>query len=287
MKNVIVDCDNTIGVEGCDVDDGLAILYLLGRPDIRLLGITTVYGNSDLDTVYNTTVSMMEEIGRSNIPVIRGCSGAGERRSDAAKFIVETVNENEGDISILAIGPLTNLYAAYRMDENIFDKVNEIVAMGGITQELVINGHILDELNFSCDPEGTKTVLMNGRNVAVLTGNSCLDVLFSYEDFSERLISGKRSRGRYILDKCSRWSEHTAKAFNVGGFHPWDVIAAVRLAEPSLFRPVQHTFKPGINLLKRGFLTSEDIESLVCTIDAPRVKNIQELTDEVYGAWLV
>lgn len=46
MKKVLFDCDNTMGLPGRDVDDGLALLYLLGREDVDLKGVTTTYGNS-------------------------------------------------------------------------------------------------------------------------------------------------------------------------------------------------------------------------------------------------
>ena len=45
MKKIIFDCDNTIGIEGCDVDDGLTLLYLLGCKDVEVLGITNCFGN--------------------------------------------------------------------------------------------------------------------------------------------------------------------------------------------------------------------------------------------------
>ena len=43
---VVVDCDNTLGIPGCDVDDGTALIYLLGCPEVEIIGITTSYGNS-------------------------------------------------------------------------------------------------------------------------------------------------------------------------------------------------------------------------------------------------
>lgn len=55
MMRVILDCDNTMGT-GADVDDGLALLYLLGHAgEVELAGITCTYGNSDIDTVYANT----------------------------------------------------------------------------------------------------------------------------------------------------------------------------------------------------------------------------------------
>ena len=64
MHKIIYDCDNTMGIKERDVDDGLTLLYLLGREDVELLGITTTYGNSTIDAVYENTINMMTELGR-------------------------------------------------------------------------------------------------------------------------------------------------------------------------------------------------------------------------------
>ncbi|TFG49619.1 MAG: nucleoside hydrolase, partial [Anaerolineales bacterium] len=55
MEKVIFDCDNTMGLKTKEVDDGLTLYYLLGRPDIDLLGITTTFGNGTIDQVYQQT----------------------------------------------------------------------------------------------------------------------------------------------------------------------------------------------------------------------------------------
>ena len=55
MEHLLFDCDNTFGADDCDVDDGLALLYLLGTGRADILGITCTYGNSDLETVYRCT----------------------------------------------------------------------------------------------------------------------------------------------------------------------------------------------------------------------------------------
>ncbi len=118
MKNIIFDCDNTMGIEGCDVDDGLALLYLLGKKNVSILGISTTYGNSDIDTVYSNTRRMLKELGRENIPLLKGSPSRHIKKSEAASFIAETVNKHPGNISILATGSLTNIYGAYLLDNH-------------------------------------------------------------------------------------------------------------------------------------------------------------------------
>ena len=55
MRKIIHDCDCTFGINGCDVDDGLALLYLIGDGQAEVLGVTTTYGNNVLDKVYPNT----------------------------------------------------------------------------------------------------------------------------------------------------------------------------------------------------------------------------------------
>lgn len=59
----------------------------------------------------------------------------------------------------------------------------------------------MNELNFSCDPPATRTVLTKGRNVSIMTGNNCLKVLFTKQEYRER-FSGKENRAAaYIMEK--------------------------------------------------------------------------------------
>lgn len=87
MKKIIFDCDNTFGVKDCDVDDGLALMYLLGSREAQLLGITSTYGNSSLDVVQAVNLRMLEELGRRDIPVKRGGEKRGCYQSEAALFL--------------------------------------------------------------------------------------------------------------------------------------------------------------------------------------------------------
>ena len=71
-QKVIIDCDNTMGLPGWEVDDGLVLLYLLGRDDIDLLGITNTFGNGSLKDVAKYTEEILSDIGRTDIPRFNG-----------------------------------------------------------------------------------------------------------------------------------------------------------------------------------------------------------------------
>lgn len=222
MIDLIYDCDITMGLPGRDVDDGLALLYLLGSPNIRLLGITSTFGNSSLNEVHACLLSVLAELGRGDIPAYPGASRESvnpaaspphnrDARSDsaAARFLADTVRANPGTVSILATGSPTNLLGAYRLHPGFFTDTKQIVLMGGITEPLMINGREMGELNFASDPQAALYTLYAGDplqtagyseaparpyrppspgavrcTVTVITGNLCLQALLSREHFA-------------------------------------------------------------------------------------------------------
>ncbi len=284
-KKVIFDCDNTMGIQGCDVDDGLALLYLLGHVRIELCGITTTYGNSDIDSVYTNTSRMLDEIGYRHIPLLKGCPDPLTPDSEAVDYLIQEVNKQQGDIAILATGSLTNLKAAYQRDPSFFTKVSEIVVMGGITEELKINGKILDELNFSCDPEAAEIVLKMGRNISVITGNNCLNAFFEHGDFIKRLAAVNSPLSNYINDKCKPWFQYMMELFNINGFYNWDIVAAVYLTRPLLFTNDCQFISPLLEDLNKGYILHHDIKESLCFINLPKITQPQEFAEEFYQAW--
>lgn len=78
---IILDCDNTMGMKAWEVDDGLVLLYVLGRDDLELLGITNVFGNSSLANVSYYTKNLLREIGREDIPRFDGQPYRGQNPS--------------------------------------------------------------------------------------------------------------------------------------------------------------------------------------------------------------
>ena len=123
MKHIVYDCDNTFGVRNCDVDDGLALLYLLGCKDAIVHGITSTFGNSNIETVHQTIQKMLKEIGREDITLKRGGNCAGAYQSEAADYLADMARKYQGELSILATGSLTNIRGAYLQDSKFFENV--------------------------------------------------------------------------------------------------------------------------------------------------------------------
>ena len=281
MKKIIFDCDNTIGVENCDVDDGLTLLYLLGCKDVEILGITNCFGNNETETVYANTLSFLKEIGRSDIKVYKGGLTAEDYENEATDFILDTLNKEE-EVHILATGSLTNIAGALVKDEAAFNKVKSITLMGGITSPLVVGGLTINELNFSVDYEATFKVLTSGVPISIATGNNCLKVIFEVEKFKENLLSFGTEIGKYIVDKTNYWFERNEKKYGIKAFCNWDVTAGSYLVSPNNFTDDRAYYKLSKEDLKTGFLRKSEEGDYNSVLNLPQITDEEGFVKEVY-----
>lgn len=178
MTKIIIDTDPGI-------DDAQAIAFAVAHNDIELIGLTTVFGNADIDTTTQNALLVLEKFGCPDIPVARGaaepleiqrfsapdfvhgkdgmgnlnlpepnCSSTTET---AAEFIVRCATENPGEVVVVAIGPLTNIAQALQRDPTLPSKLKSLVVMGGTVDE---PGNVspVAEANFINDPHAADIV---------------------------------------------------------------------------------------------------------------------------------
>ncbi|MDR2355301.1 MAG: nucleoside hydrolase [Clostridiales Family XIII bacterium] len=277
---IVFDCDNTFGIPAQPFDDGLALLYLLGKR-APLAGITATYGNSGVDVTYENTRRMLRDIGRTEIPVLKGGASKDDRRSEAARFLVRQADACRGGLRILATGALTNLRAAYELDPGFFGKIKELVLMGGITEALFPDGRGPDELNFSCDPEASHCVLTNGKNISIATGNNCLPAYIRRDEHETRLTAANRPVGRYIREQTKSWLDAKAKIYGLDGFYAWDAVAAVYLLEKRFFADRAYPCAPAPSDLARGYIGHADGPP-ARTLNLPLLRDVGAFAGELY-----
>ena len=281
MKHIIFDCDSTVGLPKKPMDDALALLYLLGRPkEVEILGITCTFANGTAKEVYHSTEMLLQEIGRTDIPLHPGADRGEDPGSEAARFICDTVNARPGEISLVAIGSLTNLYGAYLLDNDIFSKVKEIVLMGGYTAPLLYHGKHLDELNFSVNPEAAACVLNHGKNISILTGNNTLVPSYlPQEEFVEKMGDG------YIARKCGYRFDDQHHRYGNAISYCWDVVATVYLLHPELYEDHPIHCYVSEKSMYSGWLGVTEQAPDTCLLNLPTVKDLAAYREEMYSGW--
>lgn len=246
MKRVVIDCDNTMGLPFKEIDDGLTLLYLLGRPDIDLIGVTTIFGNGTTGQAYEQTKEILRRINRA-IPVWRGQEAPGEGPNEAASFLARTAAEHPGKVSVLATGPLTNLQAALRIDNKFFENLDRIVCMGGYLEPLRIGWRSLSELNLSADPQSAYAVLNAPCPVILMSAQLCLQASFGWSD-----LKNIQSLDPWFRKTIRNWLLSFGLYFGVPRFYLWDLVPAVYLSYPDLFDPQQVSVISTVSDLAEG-----------------------------------
>jgi purine nucleosidase len=185
-KRIIIDTDPGI-------DDSLAILLAVASPEIQLEGLTVVHGNCSTEQGVTNALSVLELAGASQIPVAHGCdlplvqpsllapethgnkglgyanlSEPGSRPivQNGCDFLIEKIMSNPGEITLVAVGPLTNIALAIRQEPRIVQAVKEVFIMGGAMRHEG-NTTPLAEFNTYVDPHAAHIVYHSGMPITL------------------------------------------------------------------------------------------------------------------------
>ncbi len=176
---------------GTDVDDCLALAFILGSPELELAGLTCVYG--DVALRGRMLTKLLRLSGRDDVPVVLGASepllglrdvywggheGVGllddgdadltPAPGHAVDFIVETVMADPGQIHLLAIGPLTNVALTFKREPLLARALAHLTIMGGVFRGPDAAALPYAEHNFVCDPEAAHIVLTAGAPITLV-----------------------------------------------------------------------------------------------------------------------
>ena len=217
-RKVIIDCDPGI-------DDALAIILALKSKEIEVIGITSVSGNVESLQGAKNALKVLKLLGRLDIPVYLGESkpvkrelvtaqdthgedGLGETfleevsseyiRENGVDFILNTL-KNQENVSIIALGPLTNLCRAIEKDSETFHRVKEIVSMGGAYKSHG-NCSPVAEFNYWVDPHGAREFLKKFNGEFTMVGLDVTREIVLTPNLREMIHQFKDEIGDFIYD---------------------------------------------------------------------------------------
>ena len=256
-RKVILDADPGI-------DDAMAILFALRSPALEVLGITTVFGNADIEIATANALRLVELAGRP-VPVARGAGhplvlpkapppdfvhgadGLGNIgaplptgrviEASAPEFIVATARRHPGEVTLVAVGRLTNLALALALEPRLPELVKEVVLMGGSASA---GGNVtpVAEANVWGDPHAADIVFAAPWKV-VMVG---LDVTTRVRLDDDRLLRMARQDERVggFVYRISRFYKQFHDSTGVtGGFYVHDPSAVAYAIDPGLFSTEQ------------------------------------------------
>jgi purine nucleosidase len=292
---VIIDADP-------GVDDAAAILMALASPEIEVLGLSIVAGNVPLrDTVINAC-KLVSLSGRRDVPVYAGASGplvreqvygkyarigsfddklvkAGDvvvAQESAVRFIVRSARSAvaaDEQITICAIGPMTNVALALVQHPDVARGIRQIVSMGGAFTAL---GHRTPwaEFNIYADPHAAETVFQSGVPVVLMPLDMTFQALFTTEHF-ERFRQGGEA-GAALYNLFSTFDRSDEKRFGRPGGPIHDATTIAWLIRPELFTSREAFIGVQVTGLTMGYTYADFYNKMDRPANATVVTDVDE-----------
>ena len=262
---VILDTDLAMGAPGSDIDDGFALAMAVADPALDLRLITTVNGNTDVDTATVLTLELLHRIGRTEIPVHRGADRPllrprstqgsvpdGVRRrapepGPAPMALVQQVLAAPGELTLIAVGPLTNVALAMRLEPRFAASLKQLVIMGGVFLGRTNAAGMPGEFNVWSDPEAAQIVLDSGIQATWVGLDVTRRVRLSRAEASA-MADSERAFESFAGEYSVAWIDH------LGGNGDEQASCALHdpLAVAATSRPDLLTFEPAYLEVETG-----------------------------------
>lgn len=256
MQRVILNVDTGL-------DDAVAIILAAGSPSIHLEGLVALAGNVGLDKTLENTLNVCEVVGikapvfaGSSTPLKRDRVHAGDfhgpsgldgpifqprknqqvQEGSGIRFIIDTIMANPGEITLVPVGPLTDIALAMQAEPQIISLVKEIVLMGGS----FVGGNVTKEAEFNtyADPEAAQIVFSSGAPLVMFP----LDCTTKVNLSPEALARYKTFKGASAKLFCDCMDTYMANYQRKGVGYPamHDPLCIAYLIDPAPFSYERH-----------------------------------------------
>lgn len=242
------------------IDDAMAIAYAVAHPAIELLALTTIFGNVAVHEATRNALQLLAYLGSSadvaggearpiaiapNRPSydVHGANGFGgieipastrqPSSLSAAEYLVEKTREHPGEITICAVGPLTNLARALELDPSVTGRVRQVVVMGGA---VYAPGNVSPaaEANFWNDPHAADAVLGADWPVVLAPLDATMPVVLGPDYFAD-LAKAEPVAGGLLARMAGFYTRFYRSHAGLDGCVPHDVATLAWLTMPGCF----------------------------------------------------
>ena len=239
------------------VDDALALLMAFNDPNHTLVGLTIAAGNVGLDHTVRNALKLCEIAGREDVPVFAGCAdpllhpavdaahvhgrdgfggvgyAAAARSAEAehaALAILRLSHEHAGRLLLVALGPLTNIALALKLDPTLPQRIKRFVVMGGAVSA---HGNITPaaEFNIAFDPEAAHIVFQAFPHVDLADWEAVIAHGFLHSE-AERWLQADSPRARFY-ERISRQTRNWSADLRGDRWHSADALAMAYALEPA------------------------------------------------------
>ena len=244
---VWLDVDTSTGVEKegrqADVDDGLAMIYALNSPELDVRGVSVQFGNATLEQAMPVARDVLRDFAPARYADLEAHAGAASaddlgRETDATRALVAELEKTDEPITILPLGPVTNVATVVRDRPDLHGKIAKIVVVAARREGFVFGppqagGYRFPDANFEKDVAGMQILLDSGLPIVFAGYEVSSHVWLSGADL-DALAQGGTPAGRWVSDTSRAWLTQWTENLKTPGFNPFDTLALAYLTHPEM-----------------------------------------------------
>lgn len=237
-RRVWIDTDPAITAGNGEVDDAFALIQAFRSPELDIVGVSAVFGNTDIDHTFAMAREIVKRANRTDIPVYRGNGHDGDRiANEATSALMQALDQ--GPLTILALGPLSTIAAALGQSDAPIGNVEEIIFVGGRREGLEFRATSTQkkpfrDMNFECDAAAASELLALGVPMTLAGWEVCGKMWLTPDDL-DRLRDEGDACAQWLAASARKWQADWQRNFTAPGFTPFDTLAVGWLLMPDAY----------------------------------------------------
>lgn len=285
MEKIKIIMDVDVGI-----DDAIAMCLALGNEKFEVLGFTTTFGNRRCEVTTQNTLKILELVGRTDIPVasgavrplvkeynppefsiVHGYDGLGDMADSlpqptittcgksAVQFMADTLRESDEPVTLVPVGPMTNVATLIMTHPELLPKIKEVVLMGGST--IKGNASPVAEANIIQDPEAAYILFKSGLKIKMAGLDATWDGYIAFDELEE---FGKANwLSEKIYSMCGIYAEHYRERMKNPGLAMHDSLTLAWLVNPELVQAEDYYVTVDINGRYTYGMTVTDVDNVM------------------------
>ena len=237
VRNVWIDTDLSIGSPWREVDDGYALLLAFHSPEVRIVGISTTYGNAPLRATTQRTRDLINRLGLT-IPINPGAASPGDlgHSTAASDALASALRENKR-LTYIALGPLTNFASFLTLHPLEAKRFDQIIMVAGKSPGTTLGfgpreKFRIHDANFVKDPQAVRVVLESRLPILLAPIETSSRLTMDAPDL--RALKASGPPGRLLAQQSGMWLWFWTHIAQAKGGPIFDALALVAAAKPQL-----------------------------------------------------
>lgn len=295
------------------IDDAIAMCLACGNEKFEVLGFTTSFGNRKVEVTTENTLKILELIGKEDIPVaagakrpmvkeynppersfVHGYDGLGDINPplpkpktkpldiSAVEFMAQILRKSDEAITIVAVGPMTNVATLIMTHPELKEKIKHVMIMGGSTMRG--NSSPVSEANIMADPEAAYILLKSGLKISMATLDATWKGYISFDEMEDFRKQNYLTEIFYRM--CGIYAEHYKLRMKNEGLAMHDSLALAWLLDPTLVKSEEYYVTVDIDGRYTYGMTVTDVRNVLketpnvtVSLDVDRKRFIQLIYD--------